>query len=78
MAYAYSFMVQTAPTGPAIDEATPDEVSQGLALALTPLGASIATALQEYPGGPGEVVSHSISVLGPHLVVTFLVRQETP
>ena len=63
---------------PGVADLTADELSQALGPLLGPLGGTITKAVQNYPGEPGEVVSHDVTRIDRHIVVTFLVRQGKP
>ncbi len=76
MPYEYSFMVQTVQVNPQLADADSDHVSQSLGALLGPLGAQLSTLRQSAPGGPSEIVSHNMTRIGQHLVLTLLTRRE--
>ena len=73
--YEYGFIVNTLELKIGLADATSEEVSQGMALALSDLAKSLSKAVQTAPQGPWEIVSHDLTRIDRHLIVTFLSRR---
>ena len=75
--YEYSFMVQTAELNPGIVDMTTEQVGQGLAVSLMPVVQRASNAIQSLPPGGWEVVSHDLTRIDRHLILSFLLRRQT-
>jgi len=75
--YDYGFLVQTAALNVDLADLTSDEVASSLSPLLGQLGERISRAIRAYPNGPWEIVSHDITRLERHVVVTFLIRRRS-
>ena len=73
----YGFMVQTAEIRPGLADSSSDEVAQGLAVVLNPLSQKISKALPRLSPGDWEIISHDITRIDRHLIVTFLLCRNT-
>ena len=72
----YGLIVQTIDIKPDMEDATADQLSQSMAMNLNTVVRSAATGLGNLPGGGnGEILSHNITRIGNHLVVSFLFRR---
>ena len=72
----YGFIVQTIEIKPGTEDATADQVSQTMAMGLNKTVQGASKGLSNLPGGGnGEILSHSITRNGSHLVVSFLFRR---
>lgn len=72
----YGFIVQTIDIKPDMEDATADELSQSMAIDLNKVVQSASKGLSNLPsGGRGEILSHTITRIGGHLVVSFLFRR---
>ncbi len=69
----YGFIIQTIDIKPGTEDATADELSQTMAIGLNKVVQSAAKGLSNLPGGgSGEILSHNLTRIGSHLVVSFL------
>ena len=73
----YSMMVQTMQLQPGMSDATGEEVGKSLAVALGQIVKTVSTASQKLEGGGWEIVSHELTRIDRHLVVSFLLRRGT-
>jgi hypothetical protein len=72
----YGFIVQTIDIKPGMEDATADELSQSMAIGLNKVLQSASQGLNNLPnGGHGEILSHTLTRIGGHLVVSFLFRR---
>jgi hypothetical protein len=71
----YSIMVHTIQLKPGIGDATSDEVSQGLTIALAQVIQTVGKAAQSLEGGGWDVISHEITRLDRHVVISFLLSR---
>ena len=72
----YGLIVQTIDIKPDMEDATADQLSQSMAMNLNTVVRSAANGLSNLPGGGnGEILSHNITRIGGHLVVSFLFRR---
>ncbi len=76
MPQQYAFMIETAELKAGAADATSDEISQSLGLGLGNIGEKITKALPTLPPGGWQVVSHDITRIDRHLVVTILIRRQ--
>jgi len=77
MATEYAFLVTTLTLTPGLADATSAEVSKGLGTALGPFGEQLAKSVPSFQGGGFEIVSHDLTRIDRHLVVTLLLRRYT-
>lgn len=75
MAYKYAFIVNTLEIKAPLADATSDELSQHLAIALGNLAESLTKAVPELPGSQYQIVSHCLTRIDRHLVLTVLTRR---
>ena len=75
--YDYGFLVQTATLTNELADQTSDEVASTLTPLFGQLSERISRAVRAYPNGPWEIVSHDITRLERHVVVTFLIRRRS-
>jgi hypothetical protein len=72
----YGFIIQTIDIKPDMEDSTADQLSQNMAIALNTIAQSAAKGLSNLPGGGnGEILSHNLTRIGGHLVVSFLFRR---
>jgi hypothetical protein len=73
----YGFMVQTIDITPDMEDATSDQLSQGMAIAMNKMLSGAVNGIKNMPGasGKGELLSHNIVRVGSHLVVSFLFKR---
>jgi hypothetical protein len=72
----YGFVVQTIEIKPGMEDATADQMSQTMAMGLNQTVQSASKGMNNLPGGgTGEILSHNITRIGSHLVVSFLFRR---
>jgi len=72
----YSMMVQTAELKPGIADMTTNEVSQSLSQAFGQAVSKAAQGANTVAGGGWEILSHEITRLDRHLVVSFLLKRD--
>ena len=77
MPYEYSFIVNTLTIKPGMADQTSNEVSQELGKALLSFALPLKQAANIPPGG-WDVISHDVTRIDRHLVVTFLLRRKIP
>jgi hypothetical protein len=72
----YGFIIQTIDIKPDMEDATADQLSQTMAIGLNKIAQSAAKGLSNLPGGGnGEILSHNLTRIGGHLIVSFLFRR---
>jgi hypothetical protein len=73
----YGFMVQTMDIKPDMEDSTADQLSQGMAVALNKMAQGASKGLSNLPGGGGnpEIISHNLTRIGGHLLVTFMFKR---
>jgi len=72
----YGFIVQTIDIKPDMEDSTADQLSQSMAIALNKIVQSASKGLGNLPGGgKGEILSHNLTRIGGHLVVSFMFRR---
>jgi hypothetical protein len=72
----YGFMIQTLDISPDMEDATADELSQDMAVRLNKVIQAAGTGLGNLPGSrKGEFISHNITRVGSHLVVSLLFKR---
>ena len=74
----YAFLTTSITISQEIADATGGEVSRSIGGALGPFGEELGRALPEFQGGGWEVVSHDLTRIDFHLVVSLLLRRESP
>ena len=76
MPYKYSFLVTTIELEPGIGDLTSEEISHGFTQEFGSLGPAISQDMQQVTGGPWEAISHSVTGVERHLVITVMLRGE--
>ncbi len=76
--YEYAFMVETVTIQPGIADATADEVSHTIVGTFAPLVGKLGTNLPQLAGGGWQVVSHDLTRIDRHLILTFVIRRSSP
>ena len=72
----YGFITQTIDILPDMEDASADQMSQSMAIGLNNTARSAARGLSNLPGsGKAEIISHSVTRIGGHLVIAFLFRR---
>ncbi len=77
MSHKYTFLVSSLELDPSVADLTPEEIQHGFNQAMGGFGQSISTSIQQVPEGPWEAVSHSVTRLENHLVITVMLRGDT-
>ena len=72
----YGIMVQTMKIKPNMADATPNEVSQALTVGLNQTVQKASKGLDTLEGGGWEIVSHALTRINRHLVLSFLICRE--
>ena len=72
----YCTMVQTITLKPGLADATSNEVSQGIAVGLNNIVQKVTKGMQKLQGGGWEMVSHQLTRIDRHLVVSFLLYRD--
>jgi hypothetical protein len=73
----YGFIVKTVEIRPGLADATSNEVSQMLSSGLGPLAQDISKSLLNLPPGGWRVLSHNLTRIDRHLILTFLICRES-
>ena len=76
MPYKYTFLVTNMELQPGLTELSAEELGQGLAQQFGGLGPNISQYIQQVPEGPWEAISHSVTRLDSHLVISLMLRAE--
>ena len=72
----YGFIIQTIDIKPDMEDTTADQLSQTMAIGLNKIVQGASKGLSNLPGGGnGEILSHNLTRIGGHLVVSFLFRR---
>lgn len=72
----YGLLVQTIDIKPDMEDSSADQLSQSMAIALNTIVQSASKGLSNLPGGGnGEILSHNLTRIGRHLVVSFLFKR---
>jgi hypothetical protein len=72
----YGLIVQTIDVKPGMEDATANEMSEGMAVNLNKALQGAVRGVNNLPGGgSGEILSHNITRIGRHLVVSFPVQK---
>ena len=72
----YGFIIQAIDIKPDMEDTTADQLSQTMAIGLNKIAQGASKGLSNLPGGGnGEILSHNITRIGGHLVVSFLFRR---
>jgi len=72
----YGFIIQTIDIKPDMEDTTADQLSQTMAIGLNKIVQGASKGLSNLPGdGNGEILSHNLTRIGGHLVVSFLFRR---
>jgi hypothetical protein len=72
----YGFILQTIDITPDMEDATGEQLAQGMAMAMNKSVQGAARGLTNIPGsGKGEILSHNLTRIGSHLVVSFLFKR---
>jgi hypothetical protein len=72
----YGFIVQTIDIKPDMEDSTADQLSQTMAIGLNKIVQGASKGLSNLPGGGGgEIISHNLTRIGGHLVVSFLFKR---
>jgi hypothetical protein len=59
-----------------MEDATSDQLSQGMVVGLNKILKVATTGLSNMPGGgKGEILSHNLTRIGGHLVASFLFKR---
>lgn len=67
-------MVQTMEIKPELEDATREDMSQSMIMGLGQILGKTSKALKNMPdGSKGKILSHGITRIGRHLIVSFLV-----
>jgi hypothetical protein len=73
----YGIIVQTVEIKPDMQDATADEISQSMVVGLNQILQKASKGLSNLPNGKkGEIVSHSLTRIGRHLVLSILFRNQ--
>jgi hypothetical protein len=72
----YGFMVQTMEIKPDMEDATADGLGQMMAMGFGQMAQKAAKGLTTLQGGNWEIMSHDVTRLGRHLIVSFLLRRQ--
>ena len=75
MDYEYAFMASTITPEPGIEQARSAEASRSIGLALGQFGRTITGAIPDFMGGGWEAISHDLTKIEQHLVVTVCLRR---
>ncbi|MDA0988165.1 MAG: hypothetical protein O2783_03320 [Chloroflexi bacterium] len=75
MDYEYGFLVETIEVKDEIADATADELRQGFASGLAGLAHKISTMVPTLPRSGFEVVSHDLTKIDRHLILSVLIRR---
>ena len=75
MDYDYAFMASTIAPEEDINHAPPDVVGRSIGLALGQFGRTISGAIPEFMGGGWEAISHNLTQIEQHMVVTVCLRR---
>jgi hypothetical protein len=71
----YGMIVQTLTIKPDMEDASSDEVSKEMSVGLGQLLHKVTTGLKNLPNTKdAELLSHNITRVGSHLIVSFLFR----
>jgi hypothetical protein len=73
----YGFIVRTVEIKPGLADATTDEVSRMLTAGMVPLVQDIEKSLPKLPPGDWRVLSHNLTRIDRHLILTFLISRES-
>jgi hypothetical protein len=76
MPYKYTFIVTTLELQPGIQDLTSEEFVPELAQQFGGMGPSLSQYIQQIPEGPWEAISHSVTRLDRHFVVSLMLRGE--
>lgn len=73
----YTMMVQNIPITAKMADMTPDQFSQQMAMGLGQILAKATKAVRNLPKGKkGEILSHCLTRIDRHLVLSLLIRLE--
>ena len=72
----YATMVQTAELKPGLADFTSDEVGQNIAVGLSQVLQKASKGLQTLQGGGWEILSHDLTRIDRHLVVSLLICRD--
>jgi len=73
--YEYGMMVETGALRADFWDASSEQVSAGLAQSLGKIADKVGKALPKFQGGGWEVISHNLTRIKRHLIVTFMIRR---
>jgi hypothetical protein len=73
----YGFMVQSIEVKPEMDDADAAQVGKSVAMQLNQMVQRAARGLS-LKGGGWEIASHTITRVGRHMVVSFLIKRQAP
>jgi len=71
------FIVRTVEIRPGLADATTDEVSQMLTTGLYQIVQEVEKSLPSLPPGGWRVLSHNLTRIDRHLILTFLISRES-
>ncbi len=72
----YNMMLNTIELKPGVAEATADEISKDLTMHLGEISQGMSKATESFQGGGWEVVSHALTRIDSHLILSFLIRRD--
>lgn len=75
--FEYGFIVKTVEIRAGLADATSNEVSRMLSIGLVPLARDISNSLPNLPPGGWKVLSHDLTRIDRHLILTFLICRES-
>ena len=75
MEYEYAFVADVMELKPGLREATSEELGKNLTVALAQSGQKFATTTRTLEGGGWETISHSLTSIDKHLVLTVHMRR---
>ena len=75
MDYEYAFMASTITLELDIEQARSDEVGRSIGMALGQFGRTISGAIPDFMEGGCEVISHDLTKIEQHMLVTVCLRR---
>ena len=71
----YSVIVTSIDLLPGIEDASKDDINAGLTQSLSQVVQKAAQGIRSLPEGDWEIVSHDLTRLQSHLIVSLLIRR---
>jgi hypothetical protein len=71
----YGMMVQNIEIKPGMADAAPSEISQSLTVGLGQIVQKASKGLETFQGGGWAIVSHALTSVDRHLILTFLIHR---